>query len=219
MSHKYTKEQVKQALLDLKQSLGHEPTLKEIDACDKLPSVRQIQRLYGGVIKLRKELNFDEPNHTAGPTRQAKAAEINALAAKYEAELYNELHKKLHDKTGATTYVIRQYAYQQWHEDESYYSNTLFDVAIDDRQKNHVTLIDFFYPSDLNSFAGCIRAKKKKLMDFPVALYDCTYEVLFVCANPKFHQSDVDRMVCVKNIKESGIKVMALNTFKGTYLV
>jgi hypothetical protein len=205
---KYIKEEVIKNLTKLKNELGHEPNAFEIDACAYLPSSRQVQRRFGGLQTLRKDAGFESFNHCAGEKRANIASMANKRASKYEAEVINKLFIKYHDNKNFSKTVTRHYAYQQWLPDEGHYINIACDVAITDRVKKHVVLIDFFYPKDMNSFTGCVRSKINKLEKHPVSLFNCTYEVLFVCMNPDITQKTIDE----NEIKK--IKVLSMNNFQ-----
>jgi hypothetical protein len=209
---RYTKEEVLSGLIKLKEELGHEPNAFEIDACTYLPVSRQFQRRFGGLQAIRKELGFDSFNHTSGEKRRATAAHAQERASTYEASFINQLFLKHHDSDKFTKTVTRHFAYQQWLPDEKHYINIASDVGITDRIKKHVVLIDFFYPQDMHSFEGCVNAKVRKLEKHPVSLYNCTYEVLFVCVNPDISQGTIDS----KNIEK--FSVLSLDTFKHRFL-
>lgn len=192
MSKKYKQQDIIDNFIKLTQELGHEPTVFEVDACEYLPPSRTIQRRMGGLQELRRLTGQSVINHTQGATRSAKADVINKRAKRYEAELYNLIRKKYHDISGTTTFVTREWSWQQALPDGREYSNTRCDVCIDNRETGHHIVIDFFYPESEHSLGGCVRAKQKKLRDNPVALLEgATHEVMFVCVNPDFHQDDI----------------------------
>lgn len=209
---RYTKNEVIDGLIRLKEELGHEPNAFEIDACSYLPVSRQFQRRFGGLQAIRKEIGFDSTNHTSGAKRKETAHVAQQRASKYESQLINKMFLKHHDSDKFTTTVTRHFAYQQWLPDEGHYINIASDVAITDRVKKHVTLIDFFYPQDMHSFDGCVNSKIRKLEKHPVSLYNVTYEVLFVCVNPEISQGTID----AKNIEK--FSVLSLDTFEKKYL-
>ena len=207
MNTKYTLDEVAKNYKKLAEELGTEPTAHQIDACSYLPPSRTFQRRWGGLTAFREQINRPVTNLTSGITRTNKANEINARAKKYESKLYNQLHAKYHDHLKFTTTVIREYAWQQWLPEDKYYSNTKCDVAI--LTPEHAIIIDFFYPSDERNLQGCINAKLAKYKKSPVALYDCTHEVLLVCVNPD---------ITHKSTKKS-IKIIDLQTFQKRFKV
>lgn len=210
----YKEEQVIEGIKRFIEENGHEPTAQEIDKCDYLPSARQIQRKSGGLQTLRKKMGLSTIDHTSGATRIKKVKEINERSNAYEAKVINDLFTKHHDSKNFSKTITRQFAYQQWLPDEGYYKNISCDVAIDDRVKNHMTLIDFFYPSDMASFGGCIRAKLAKLRKHPVSLYNCTYTVLFVCMNEDITAEDMAKVPSANR----EIETITIQEFKKRYL-
>lgn len=53
----------------------HLPTATDYDRCPYLPSARQIQRVYGGLEKLRNDLGYQDVNYTKGSLRKAISQE------------------------------------------------------------------------------------------------------------------------------------------------
>ena len=214
MNHKYTKDQIEARVRLLKKELGREPSAQDIAKCADLPAIRTIDRLYGGLQPLREKLGFEVIDHTKGSTRKRMAKKINDRADSYEADIINDLFIKHHDINGLKTQIIRHYAYQQWLPDKKHYTNIMSDVGIVDNVKNHVTLIDFFYPESMSTFGGCVRSKRDKLRKHPVSLYDCTHEVIFVCVSPDVSQEIIDK----DNSDKGEIKVISLATFNNLWL-
>lgn len=211
MNEKFTKEQVIENLKALAQRLEHEPTAQEIDKEPSLPTSRQIQRRHGGLRRLREEAGLKIIDHTAGEKGREKAIYNLKNSKKYEKDLYNKLVRKYHDPSGITTYVTRQFAWQQWLPEEGYYANTNADVAIDDRVKKHVILIDFFYAQDVYSLDGCVSIKKRKYEKNPVKLFgDSTHEIIFVCVN--------DKIKNIKKAKKEGYSVLLFDEFEERFL-
>lgn len=148
-----------------------------------------------------------------GKTRSKTASKALIRASKYEADLVNKMFTKHHDSKNFTKSVIRHFAYQQWLPDEKHYINIACDVAIDDREKGHVTMIDFFFPQDMYSFGGCVRSKVKKLKSHGVSLYDSTYSNELVCVNPEITQ----RMINGAK-KYEGVEILSYDSFIKKYL-
>lgn len=214
MNKKYTLKSAISSITNLKEELGREPTIQEIDQCPYTPSARHIQRRWGGIKNLRISAGFNNNDHTKGVTRQNKAKFINNRANKYHLKYINSLFDRYHDPKNFTKSVIREFAYQQWLPDEGYYKNITCDVAITDRDKAHVTMIDFFFPQDSHSYGGCIRMKRSKLKKYPVSLYDCTHTILFVCMNPAFDQDFVDN----HSSNKGDFRIVSLQTFENEFL-
>ena len=163
---------------------GHEPTAIDFDDDPTLPGSRYIQRNYGGLKAFRKEIGAHTIDHTTGTTRTAKAKAAMSRAQEYEKSIINQMFSIYHNSKTFNPTVTRHFAYQQYIPDDKYYENIKCDVALSWRDPSHIILFDFFYPSTKHSLYGCVNAKRNKLKKNPPALYDCTYEIIFVCMNP-----------------------------------
>lgn len=73
------------------------PTAHEIDSVSYLPSSRQIQRSWGGLVSLRKILNLDIENYSTGKSRSSVATEINKRGRELEIIVRNYLQEKFGD--------------------------------------------------------------------------------------------------------------------------
>ena len=200
----------------LKEELGHEPTVQEIDKCDYTPTARTIQRNWGGIKEFRREAGMKILNHTVGKTRVTAAEKAYQRAKSYEKEIHNQLVKRYHNPAEGVR-VSRQFAWQQWIPDEEggYYSDTRADSAISDDNKNHVDIFDFFYPQDTLSLGSCFRDKKRKYLKNPVYLLDdATNKVYFVCVNENISQADIDSI----ELQRQGIKILSLDTFHAKFI-
>jgi hypothetical protein len=152
-------------------------------------------------------------DHTKGNTRSITASKALLRASKYEAEIINKLFIKHHDSEKFTKSIIRHFAYQQWLPNQKHYVNIACDVAIDDREKRNITMIDFFYPQDMYSFNSCVRAKVNKLKSHGVSLYKSNYINELVCVNLEITQEMVN-----KTKKHDGIEILSYDSFIKKYL-
>lgn len=66
---------------------GRYPTAHDIDLYPYLPSSRQIQRRFGGLPELRKQLGIQITDYTRGRTRSNKAAIIGKRGLNYEKDI------------------------------------------------------------------------------------------------------------------------------------
>ena len=209
-----TEQQIVANLKRLKDTLGHEPNVFEIDACKYLPTARTMQRRFGSVEHIRKLAGFTYNNHTKGVKRSKKALESLILSTHSEKKIINRLFIKYHDLKGQLKTVIRHYAYQQYLPDKRHYINISCDAAVIDNSKGHVYLFDFFYPRSPHSLYGCVRSKLNKLRKHPPTIYDATYSIIFVCTNPKMTAGDMNKVPT-----ELGeVELMDYKTFKETWL-
>lgn len=69
------------------QEQGRYPTAIDFDSVEYLPSARQIQRKFGGMEKLRSDLNISELNYTKGALRQSAYNEFAQRSISAEDDL------------------------------------------------------------------------------------------------------------------------------------
>jgi hypothetical protein len=70
---KWTLHKIRDGIDQFKAENGHMPTAFDFDRTVYLPSARQIQRAYGGLEALRKQLGYDELNYTKGDLRRLRS--------------------------------------------------------------------------------------------------------------------------------------------------
>lgn len=136
---------------------GHYPTSQEVDSFDFLISSRQIQRSFGGVVKIRKQLNLKAPkDYTKGRIRSDIAGIADKRAKEYEEEFYSFLISRLDEVRVHEHKIIRP-------------GNICSDFFIYTSGKSGV-VIDLFYAADFHSFKGVINIKTKRYLPvkFPV---------------------------------------------------
>lgn len=84
-------ENIKQGLERFHYEHGRYPTAEEIDAYPHLPSSRQIQRAFGGLLALRKQLGLEITNYAQGMVRSEQASLINARGSEAERRIESRL--------------------------------------------------------------------------------------------------------------------------------
>lgn len=90
----WTLEKVKEGFDKFFEDHGRYPTSNEVDDFDYLPSARQIQRIWGGLIPLRKQLGLSIENYSQGSIRSKVAIEIGARGRKLEVIVRDFLQEK-----------------------------------------------------------------------------------------------------------------------------
>jgi hypothetical protein len=150
----WTKEEVLAGLNHFYKLYSRYPTAHEIDTFEFLPSSRSIQRQFGGLVVLRKELiPRSHSNYTQGSYRSSMASKTYKRAAKYEEEFYQFLcvhfdpiaiheHKIIRPGNVASDYFI-------------YFS------------ANKGIVIDLFYAQDMHSLGGVVNIKLKRYSSLP----------------------------------------------------
>lgn len=134
---------------------GHYPTYKEIEEDEYFPTLRTIQRRFGGLEKVRIELGIPFPNHSKGEMRVNKMKDVLARQKETENEVYQVILKYFDD---VSVHRERPFA------DDSRNRSDFFIF----RNKKSSLIIDVFYPSDIHSFSGCLNSKLLKYYFFDV---------------------------------------------------
>jgi hypothetical protein len=182
---------------------GHYPSVTEIDKFEYLPTPRNIQRSFGGLMKLRSELNLRQqaPNHNSGNIRSLMAARTSKDANSFEEyyykyltglipELYVHEHKiiRYKDKKTDCDYFI-------------YFPNSSDGIVI-----------DIFYAQDIGSAMKQVNLKAPKYEPMP---FDC----YFVCMNKDIGQGAIDwKILNKKNGLKENLHVYNIDEFNSKVL-
>jgi len=158
------------------------PTTQEMDACPYLPSARSIQRNFGGLVALRRDLKLKtQADFRSGERGSARAYKINSRANAVERDVYDFLMKKF-----GKEFVHREYFFT----DDS---RTRADFFVYDR--NGGFCVDVFFPSDRRNLVGCLNSKLGKYLG--------GYPVIFLQMNEEIIQETLDKLVESKKKKLS----------------
>jgi hypothetical protein len=153
---------------------GRAPTAHDFDETIYLPSARQIQRVYGGLVKLREALGYTDLDFTKGSLRQVIAASGNKLGITAE----NYLETILIDKFGET-YVHTQKRYYKG-------SKNRYDFLV--YARNATFGIDVFTTSRASYINKNIRHKILRYKHVPQSI-----NVYFVLIGESYTGLDVAR--------------------------
>lgn len=151
---------------------GSMPSAQDFDVTSYLPSARQIQRAYGGIVTLRKTLGYGDADYTKGELRKAIAIRSNARGA--TAEDYIE--PLLIEKFGET-YVHTQKRYYKG-------SKNRYDFLV--YAKDLTIGIDIFTTDRANYIGKNIRHKINRYKNAPKML-----KIYFVLVGEGFTGEDV----------------------------
>ena len=174
------------------------PTAQEFDAFTYLPSSRTIQRRFGGLVGLRKELKLKgQKDFTKGKHSSSRAHTINKRARKTEQEVYRYLSNQF-----GVQFVHREYLLSDDQRKRTdflvYYKKGTFSV-------------DVFYARDRHNLIGCLNSKLRKynddlMMQFPV---------IFLQMNGELGQDVLDDVVNnKKNTLHKNQYLMTFDTLK-----
>jgi hypothetical protein len=174
------------------------PTALEFDTYDELPSSRQIQRRFGGLVEIRKTLKLDGPtDFTKGAYSSERATAINKRANKTEKEVYD--------------YLVDQFGTMGVHREFMFFDDkrTRTDFFVYTKKGNFC--IDVFYPKDLHNLVGCINSKMKTYSGDEML----KYPVIFLMMNPDITEEEIEQFVQNKKNKLNAYqKVMTLAQLK-----
>lgn len=163
---------------------GHYPTANEIDTFKYLPSSRQIERAYGGLVRLRKDLNLKITNFSIGKSRSKMCFLINERGGNAEREFEKILVNKFGEHfvhvekiVGATKNRVDFYIYSQNYNFciDVYHAKDFINLKkiINIKEKKYSNIKEDVYFINLNEdigvteemLRGCISNKKNKISD------------------------------------------------------
>lgn len=178
---------------------GRYPTSREVDTFDYLPAARSIQRSYGGLVEVRKQLNLSGPvDFTKGEVRSLKASETDKRAKLYEEEFFNFLISKVDQIRVHEHKIIRP-------------GNVASDFFIYN-SKNEGIVIDLFYAADIINLLKIINIKYKKYLTVVSPI------LFIVVGNDSISQISIDKIISNKKfIMPLSMKVLNERTFKSDF--
>jgi hypothetical protein len=161
---------------------GKYPTVKEVDQFEYLPTSRTIQRSFGGMPLLRKNLSLTGPLHFgSGDNRSRIAREADLRARTYEKEFYRYLIKKIPEVRVHEHKIIRP-------------GDTAADFFIYTSDTKGI-VIDLFYAMDVHSLGGVVSIKTKKYIGVKCPVY------FVLVGNDQINQEIINNKIA--NRKES----------------
>jgi hypothetical protein len=163
------------------------PKAQEFDSFDYLPSARSVQRSFGGLLDLKKELGIIEDYHR-GTYRSEIAFRINSRSLNIETDLGTFL-----DSEFGEVCVHRERRASPENKER-------LDFVVYTKEGRFG--VDVFYASNTHSLKGCLLIKSKKYLNFSDPLF-------FVSANKGISQEEINFIVSQK-ISPMGISVEAL---------
>ena len=192
-------EEIKLSFEKFEKENGYYPTALEIDKCDYLPSSRQIQRHFGGLVDLRTKLGLSgSTNFTAGEYRSKVSSEGDLRAKKYEAEFYDFLISNIDEVKVHEHKIIRPGGVAS-----DFFIYTTAHAGF---------FIDLFYAKDIHSLAGIVTIKANKPLPKNMPVY------FILVGNEAISQDVIDKIIKNrKNILESNIRVITEDYFKSNF--
>lgn len=190
---KWTLDNIRQGLDDYQKAYGRYPSALEIDKFDLLPSSRQIQRKFGGLVKLREPLGLLDLDYTKGEIRSDSARKTWERGVDSEKLIYELLLSKFGEM-----FVHAQKPFPNYKGRFDYFVYT----------KGYKFGVDVFFADESHSFAGCVNTKQRVYKNI-------SSDVILLSVNDFFNQEAIDKFVKNKtNQLARNIKVMTLEGFK-----
>lgn len=153
---------------------GHYPNQEEIDEYQFLPSIKTIERKFGGIVKIRSLLGLTEIDLSRGQNRSTIAAKIGERGFELEESTYRLLVERFHEP-----FVHK--------ESRITINNERRSVRVDFLvfHKKGKFAVDVFYPKEgSRSLANNVAVKYRVYKNFPFLVY-------VVVGNPIFNESQL----------------------------
>lgn len=180
---------------------GHYPSSIEIDECEYLPSVRTIERSFGGLQKVRKEL-------------QVSDASLDLRKGEHSTNRAKKIWKRAHELEHSVYKILCDRFSKQLVHREFFYTDdhrTRADFFIFDNVGGFC--VDIFYAETRRNISGCLNLKQRKYYGTGGSVLP--YPVIFLQMNEDFNQSILDEIHSNKKLKlHEGYYLMDINTFK-----
>lgn len=158
------------------------PTATEIDTYEYLPSSRTLERSFGGIVEIRKNLNLGEEHDFRRGSHSSKRAHIiNKRSNKLEQQVYEFLIKNFNKE-----FVHREYLFT----DDA---RTRADFFVYDNENGFC--VDVFYPGSIRNLSVCLNIKINKYKHSGSLL---NLPVIFLQMNEDIQQDNIDKLIIRK---------------------
>ena len=175
----WTLERIQEGLSKFHTEHGRYPTATEFDDFSYLPRTKTIERRFGGLIELRKQLKLGGGNDLrTGEHSTNRARTINQRAHTMEKKVYDFLTKRF-----GRELVHREYFFTDDH-------RTRADFFVYDTKKGFC--VDVFYPNSPRNLTGCLNIKLTKYANTAEML---PYPVIFLQMNGAIDQGALDNLI------------------------
>lgn len=190
----YSIKEIQQGFERFNRQNGHYPSADEIDACNYLPAVRQIQRRFGGLSDLKKSLGIIDMHYGKGKFRTKIAVECCRVG--FVAE--RELEKILVGYFGEPFVHIERPISQN--------NRKRYDFFV--YAKDIKFGVDIFYSNTKRHIQVNINSKLNNYLDVKDSIY-------FVMANKLIDQSVLDQIAKSKPNKPmpNNIRLLTIDNF------
>jgi len=191
-------EDLRDGLMNFYKEYQRFPTASEVGAYPYLPSARTIERSFGGLVALRKQLGLDtQSDLRSGKHSSERAHKIGQRSNKIEQIVYEYLVSIF-----GIEFVHREYLF-------TYDRRTRADFFIYDQNKGFC--VDVFYPSDRHNLICCLNSKERNYQTKVMR----QYPLIFLQMNEEIKQEELNQIIKnKKNPFATGQSLMSWSTFK-----
>lgn len=206
-SEVWTLKKVKEGFEKFYELYNRYPTAYDVDDFEFLPSSRQIQRKFGGLEKLRKELGLKIETYTSGEDRSNKIASFNKRGRECENIVYQILNeifdeKFIHIEKPTCNNIIMN----------AYDNKSRYDFYVYAKPNNFA--IDVFGTDDERGVVKNMNIKEKKYGKLKMK-----EDIYFVYFGKNVNKNKVATwMYNKKNALPSNWKIMDIDEFKNSLL-
>lgn len=177
-------EDIRLGLEKYKNENGKYPSATEFEACAYLPTARQMQRRFGGMVELRKLLDLEGPSDfSKGEHSSQRAKMIGVRAHIKEKEVYDFLVQNFEKP-----FVHREFLF-----DDSRMVRTDFYVYT----KDGGFAVDVFYPKDRHNLVGCLNSKIRTYR----ADLKIEYPIIFLMMNESIEKEELKNIILKRKNK------------------
>lgn len=193
----FTLDKIKAGFDSFYKEYGHYPTATEIDSYAKLPSSRQIQRVFGGLPKLRALLKID--------------AQIDLTEGLHSSNRAKLIHKKASMiKKEVSTYLIDTFGERFVHPEFFFNDDKRTRTDFYVQHSTGTFAVDIFNPKDLANMNKCLNSKLKTYRGI-----ETKYLTIFLMMNHDIDEGRIERMMeNKKNKLRTNQAVMTFKQFK-----
>jgi len=189
---------IQNGLEEFHKESGRYPTSQEFDTYPHLPSSRQIQRRFGGLVALRNELGLlGQKDFTRGAHSKKRARAINKRSHLIEQEVYG--------------YLIERFGVEFVHREHFFTDDkrTRSDFLV--YHKDGAFSVDVFHPANRHNLIGCLNTKLRKYKDDLML----QYPVIFLQMNSDISEKETNGVVSRKKRRlKKYQRLMGYNSFK-----
>jgi len=199
MSHKrtWTLKKVKSGIDSFYSKHNRYPVSRDFDLDPDLPSARHVQRIFGGLVSLRKKLKIvSEKDFSKGSYSSTRAQKIKEQSTKTSRALLSILQKYAPYALIEVKVPIKTY-------------RSTFDFKLGNEAQNCV--VEHVNPRDDRTLIECIENKLRKIAN----IEPNPKKVFIVIMNTKINQGKIEQMKKrrTKPFNEKAIEIHSLESF------